>query len=151
MVAGEMPRPITTATRYRVSCLPPEDVNAQVFTIVVEERVDETGLRWAVTRNGVQYYDAEGNLSTGVRWPTQDGVEREPVTDEEWDDYHRRHAQWLDAHRFTEAEALALARRLAPKMVFRGKTVADALAESRRSARAALMGGRQAGDARGTR
>lgn len=127
MVAGEMPRPITTATRYRVSCLPPEDVNAQIFTIAVEQRADETGFRWAVTRNGVTFYDAEGRESAGVRWPMEDGIEREPVTEAEWDDYHRRYREWLDAHRFTEAEALGLARRLAPKMTYRGMTVADAL------------------------
>lgn len=131
MTTGEIPRAITTTTRYRVSCLPPEDINAQVFTIVVELRADETGFRWAVTPNGVYYYDAEGNLSAGARWPEEDGHEREPVTDDEWDDYHRRYNEWMDAHRFTEAEALALARRLAPKMTCRGMTVMDALAESK--------------------
>lgn len=132
MVAGEMPRPITTMTRYRVSCLPPEDVNAQIFTIVVEQRADETGFRWAVTRNGVMFYDAQGNESAGARWPMEGDEEREPMTTQEWDDYHRRYDEWLDAHRFTEAEALALARRLAPRMTYRGKTVADALAEMER-------------------
>jgi hypothetical protein len=132
MVAGEMPRPITTTTRYRVSCLPPDDINAPVFTIVVEMRADETGFRWAVTRNGVMFYDAEGNESAGAHRPMEDGVEREPITEAEWDDFHRRYNQWMDAHRFTESEALALARRLAPKMTYRGKSVADALAEMKR-------------------
>lgn len=131
MTAAELPRAITTTTRYRVSCLPPENINAQVFTIVVELRADAKGHRWAVTPNGVMFYDAEGNLSAGARWPTEDGVEREPVTEAEWDDYHRRYDEWLDAHRFTEAEALALARRLAPRMTYRGMTVMDALAESK--------------------
>lgn len=132
MVAGEMQRAITTATRYRVSCLPGDHIDAPVFTLVVEMRADETGFRWAVTRNGVGYYDAEGGVSAGVRWPTEDGVEREPVTDAEWDDYHRRYREWLDAHRFTEAQALGLARRLAPRLEYRGKTVADALAKTGR-------------------
>lgn len=132
MVAGELPRAITRATRWQVSCLPPEHEEAHVFTLSVEQHADATGFRWLVTANGASCYDAEGNVSYGVRWPERGGREYEPETDEELDDYSRRYDAWMDAHRFTEAEALALARRLAPRMTYRGRTVADALGEMKR-------------------
>jgi hypothetical protein len=127
MVAGEMQRPITQVTGYRVSCLPSDHPDAREFTIGVEEREREDGeFWWAVTYQG-GFFDIEGKRSWGFHWKN-----REPVGEAEMEDYERTRQEWLRAHRFTESEALALARRLASRMEYRGHTVADALAKTGR-------------------
>lgn len=128
MVAGEMPRPVTRTTTYKVSCLPRDHPDAREFTIEVEEREREDGEFWWAVTYQASFFDAEGKRSWGFRWK-----DREPVGEAEMNDYERHRQEWLEAHRFTESEALALARRLAPKLEYRGHTVADALAKERKN------------------
>lgn len=104
--------PWVRATRYEVSCLPEDDINAHVWTIAVEYR--GRGL-WAVL-DGPFAYDADG------------GRDYEPRSSERQD-------EWLTRHRFDLDTALAIARREAPKKVVNGMTATGVLA--RRAAREA--------------
>lgn len=128
---GETPRAITTTSCYKVSSLPSDHPERRTFTIEVREREYEGTTWWAVVACNGAFYDADGKPSHGVRWPAP-GREREPVTEADREDYRQARQRWLERHRFTEAEALAVARRLAPRMAFRGRTVASVLAEMRR-------------------
>jgi hypothetical protein len=102
---SETPEPTVRPTRYEVSCLPPDDVNAYHFTIRVEYRGRDL---WAVT-NGW------GCLGTDGEWDH----ERSPSNRED---------DWLSTHRFDFDTALRLAKEAAPKVTVNGYTVADALA-----------------------
>lgn len=109
------PAPEVRPTRYEVSCIPPDDINARGFTLTVEYRGRDL---WAVLNNPFCL--------------SRDG---------EWDYEMRpseREDDWLAAHRFDLDTALKLAREHAPEMTCNGWTVADALA-----ARAAREGGDQ--------
>ena len=87
----DIPEPTVRATCYDVTCLPPDNINAHVYTIKVEYRGHG---KWAVL-NGKRAYDATGDAD----W--------EPIPGEREDD-------WLATHRHTLAEAFAIAGRGAP-------------------------------------
>ena len=122
----DVPEPTVRVTRYEVSCLPEDlsDAWAGNFTVTVEYRGE--GL-WSVSQGEHRKIGADGTWSWGYRWQ---GGNREPVTDEERDDYERGREEWLAAHRFDEETALRLARDAAPHIRLRDLTVADALASA---------------------
>lgn len=99
------PVPEMRVTRYEVSCLPEDDINAYSFTIAIEYR--GRGL-WAVL-DGPFAYDAEGRKS----------YEPRPSSRED---------EWLARHRFDLATAERIAVKVAKTMTVNGHTVADALA-----------------------
>jgi hypothetical protein len=101
----DIPEPTVRTTRYEVSCLPPDDINAPHFTVRIEYRGRDL---WAVT-NGW------GCLGTDGEW------EYEPSPSNREDD-------WLETHRFDLDTALNLAKEAAPKMTVNGYTVAYILA-----------------------
>ncbi len=90
---------------YAVSCLPSDHPDAFLFTLRVERREID---RWCVT-DGAYCYRKDGHKSY------------EPMPSSRTDRYKR-------AYRFPLDDALALARRLAPKMRFNGHTVESILA-----------------------
>jgi hypothetical protein len=101
------PEPTVRVTRYEVSCLPQNNVNADLFTLSVEERSPG---RWAVLRGGM-CYDADGvrefeSMSTG------------------------RTDEFIARFRFDLDTALELAKRIAPTMKVNRHTVADALTDA---------------------
>jgi hypothetical protein len=98
--------PEVRVTRYEVSCIPQENINALHFTATVEWRGHG---RWAVLRLG-ECLGADGE------W------DYEPRTSAREDD-------WLDTHRFDLNTALQLAKEAAPKLTVNGWTVDDVLAE----------------------
>ncbi|MEV8638953.1 hypothetical protein AB0395_45595 [Streptosporangium sp. NPDC051023] len=100
------PEVFVRPTRYDVSCLPEDDINARHYTLTVEYR--GRGL-WAVM-DGPYAYDANG------------------VKDYEPSPSNREDA-WLATHRFDMDTALAIAQQVAPNMTCNGHTVAEALAE----------------------
>lgn len=104
---SDVPEPTVRVTRYEVSCLPQDNINAHHFTITVEWRGDD---RWAVLHHG---------FCLGA--------------DGEWDDEPRpssREDDWLETHRFDLDTALILAKREAPKLTINGLTAADVLART---------------------
>jgi hypothetical protein len=102
---AEAPEVFVRPTRYEVSCLPPDDVNAHHFTVRVEWRGDD---RWCVT-------DGHNCLGKDGDWD----YERLPSN---------RTDEWLATHRFDLDTALALAKDFAPKLTINGMTAADVLA-----------------------
>jgi hypothetical protein len=102
-----VPEPTVRITEYSVSCLPQDDVNADLFTLTVVERAPG---RWAVTR-GSFCYDADGKRE----------FESNPTG---------RTEEFRARFRFTLDDALALAKRVAPTMTVNGRTVADVLART---------------------
>lgn len=108
-----VPEPTATPTRYVISCLPEDHDERWTYTIQVEYRGN--GL-YAVKRN-LRYADTGGTWEYEPCWP-EDGSEADARAEE----------RWLAAHRFEHGAALRLARRLAPTLTYRGRTVADALA-----------------------
>lgn len=100
----EIPEPTERVTRYEVSCLPPDNINAYHFTITVEWR---GGDLWAVLHHGYC-------LGADGEW------DYEPRPSSREDD-------WLETHRFTLGIALMLAKQEAPKIRVNGHTVAEAL------------------------
>lgn len=101
---ADLPEPTERVTRYEVSCLPPDNINARHFTITVEWR---GGDHWAVCWFG-ECLGADG----------------------EWDYEPRpssREDDWLETHRFTLGIALMLAKQEAPKIRVNGRTAADFL------------------------
>ncbi len=115
-----VPEPTVRATRYEVSCLPPDYPDADMFTLTVEWR---GGDLWAVKR-GTASYDAEGNRSWGFVWEN----DREPVTGAEFASYEQGHDAWMAAHRFDLGTALDVAKKAAPGVVVNGWTVERVLA-----------------------
>ena len=101
----DTPATSVRATRYEVSCIPEDNVNARHFTLKVEYR--GRGL-WAVT-DGIDCLDRSGEWS----------YERIPSNRED---------EWLATHRFDLDTALGLAKKAAPKMTVNGYTVAHVLA-----------------------
>ena len=101
-----MTTPRVQATRYTVNCLPEDDINASAYEITVEYR--GRGL-WAVLQRGMWCLGKEGDWDYEMR-PSE------------------RDDDWLATHRFTEAEALRLAKEAAPHVTCNGRTVAQALA-----------------------
>ncbi|MFD7661301.1 hypothetical protein [Streptomyces sp. NPDC059788] len=99
------PAVTVTATRYTVSCLTEDDINARAFDIEIVYRGDG---RWAVCRLG-KCLSADGTWSY------------ESIPSERRDD-------WLAKHRFDFETAERLAREAAPHITVNGHTVADALA-----------------------
>lgn len=93
-------------TRYEVSCLSEDHIDADVSTLTVEYR--GRGL-WAIKRLS-QCLSADG------AWD----YESNPSS---------RTDNWLATHRFPLEEALALAKEHAPKVRCNGWTVAQVLAE----------------------
>lgn len=108
------PEPNVQATRYVVSCFPPDSEEGGHFNLAVEYR--GRGL-WAVTRH-------KQCLGTDGEWSW------ESIPSE-------REDEWLDSHRFDLDTALKLAKEHAPLVTVNGFTVADALRmeERRRAAR----------------
>lgn len=94
-------------TAYAVSCLPPDHRDAYLFTLKVEWR---GGDRWCVT-DGAYCYRKDGHQS----------YESNPSS---------RTDRFKKAYRFSLDDALALAKRLAPKMTINGHTVESVLARS---------------------
>jgi hypothetical protein len=105
----ETPEVIARPTRYEVSCLPEDDVNARHFTLNVEYR--GRGL-WCVT-------DGHFCLGKGGDW------DYEPLPSS-------RDDAWLETHRFDLETALELAKGFAPKLTINGHTAADVLARRAR-------------------
>jgi hypothetical protein len=102
---AEIPEAVVHPTRFDVSCLPLDDINAHGFTLTVEYRGRG---KWAVL-------NSRWCLSSTGEW------EWESIPSEREDD-------WLETHRFDLETAQRLAVEAAPKMVCNGWTVADALA-----------------------
>lgn len=116
------PEPTVQPWKYLVSCLPEGHDERGLFTLQVECR---GGDRWAVIQRS-QFLGADGTWSWGFDWSRGDA---EPATSEEMEIFDREQEAWLAAHRFDHDTALRLAKELAPKIRYRGYTVADALAE----------------------
>jgi len=104
-----MAEPTVRVTRYEVSCVPPDDINAHHFTLTVEHRGHD---RWAVM-NGPFCLGVDGDFG------------HEPIPSERSD-------EWKRTHRFDLDTALRLAKEHAPKMTVNGYTVADVLARADR-------------------
>lgn len=100
-----MPEATVRPTAYAVSCLPPDDPNADLFTLRVEWRGSD---RWCVT-DGAYCYRKDGHKS----------YEPNPSS---------RTDRFKKAYRFPLDDALALAKRLAPKITINGHTVESVLA-----------------------
>ncbi|AHH16568.1 hypothetical protein NONO_c17680 [Nocardia nova SH22a] len=99
------PEPRVTVTRYDVSCLPQDDINALSYTVHVEY----AGYgRWAVRRMQ-RCYDIDGRED----W--------EPIPSE-------REDEWLARFRHDLPTALEIAKRAAPLIRVNGHSVADVLA-----------------------
>jgi len=102
--------PTVQVTEYTVSLLPGDDIDAYSFAITVTYR--GRGL-WAVSRHR--------------RCLRRDGVwDFEPIPSDRTD-------EWLAEHRFTEAEALELAKEWAPRVMCNGITAAEALARTQKT------------------
>lgn len=102
-----MIEPTVAAVAYQVSCLPPDHVDAYQFTLRVERRnVDPD--RWCVT-DGAYCYRKDGRRA----------YESQPSS---------RTKRFQQAYRFPLEDALALAKKLAPKMTMMGLTAEDVLA-----------------------
>ncbi len=99
-----IPEPTVRVTRYEVSCLPQDNINADLFTLTVEERSPG---RWAVLRSGF-CYDVDGNR------------EYESIPSGRADEFKARFRFDLDV-------ALAIAKKIAPMIKVNRYTVADAL------------------------
>jgi hypothetical protein len=108
----EVPEPAVRPTRYEVSCLPEDNINAHHFTILVEHR---GGDRWAV-KDGFYCLGTDGD------W------EYESIPSERTD-------EWLATHRFDLDTALRLAKEAAPEMTANGWTVADVLSRAKERSR----------------
>jgi hypothetical protein len=106
-----IPDPVVQPTGYVVSCLPEGHDDRWTFTIQVKYAGD--GL-FAV-HHGIRHYAADGT------WEYEPGWLDDSSEDE-------AEAAWLKAHRFDHDEALRLARKLAPTLTYRGRSVADVLA-----------------------
>ncbi|GGU62101.1 hypothetical protein [Streptomyces lavendofoliae] len=120
----DIPEPTVVPVRYLVSCLPEGHDDRWLFSIQVEYRGN--GL-WAVKLRS-QTLGADGTWSFGLRWIESN---REPDPSEV-DAYDKAQAAWLAEHRFDHDTALRLAREHAPRLRYRGYTVADALRETSR-------------------
>ncbi|SEN88185.1 hypothetical protein [Nonomuraea pusilla] len=107
----DMPKAVIQPTRFDVSCLPLDDINALGFTVTVEYRGRD---KWAVL-------NSRWCLSSTGEW------DWESIPSEREDD-------WLATHRFDLETAKRLAMEAAPKMTCNGWTVADALASIQRRA-----------------
>jgi hypothetical protein len=105
-MSSPIPEPTVRTTRYEVSCLPPDMINADSFTIQVEFRDHD---KWAVLLRNMWC------LSSSGEW------EWEPLPSE-------REDEWLAEHRFDLDTALRLAKERAPLITVNGHTVADAIA-----------------------
>lgn len=104
-MSSPIPEPTVRTTRYEVSCLPLDDIDAPHFTIAVEWRGEG---QWAVLRLG-SCLGADGS------WD----YESRPSSRED---------DWKTTHRFDLDTALALAVEHAPKLTVNGHSVADVLA-----------------------
>lgn len=102
--------PVVRVDRYTVSVLPEGHIDAHTFDIEVEYR---GGGRWAVTHH--RYC-----LGADGAWE----YEQHPS---------ERTEEWLALHRFTETEALDLARRAAPSVRINGITAAELAARTARA------------------
>lgn len=98
--------PVVRVTRYDVSCLPHDHIDAPYFTLQVEYRGDG---RWAVTRHGY-CYNAAGE------------PDYEPIPSS-------REDEWLTEFRMSLGDALNVARRVAPTLTINGRTVADVMTD----------------------
>jgi hypothetical protein len=96
---------IVTPTEYRVSCLPEDLLDMDVWEITVAYR--GRGL-WAVTRHSRCSLGADGTWSWGPGEADED--------------------EWRATHRFDLDTALRLAREHAPHVTVNGMTPADFLA-----------------------
>lgn len=104
-----MTEPTVRATRYEVSCVPPDHALHRHMALHVVWR---GGDQWAVT----QPWEPAPCLGADGEW------EYEPHPSERTD-------EWKAAHRFDLDTALDLAKREAPKLTVRGRTAAQWLAE----------------------
>lgn len=102
------PEPSVLPTAYVISCLPEGHDERFMYTVQVRYRGD--GL-YAV-KHTLRCYGTDGT------W------EYEPDFDED----DEAEDAWLKAHRFDHDTALRIAREQAPRLTYRGRTVADALA-----------------------
>ena len=115
-----VPDPIVQTTGYLISCLPEGHDDRWTYTVRVSYRGD--GL-WSVQCRG-QYVDVNGQRLPGFSWS---GCPNEPATQAEMDEFDAEQAEWLKAYRFDHVTALRIAKKLAPTLTYRGRTVADAL------------------------
>lgn len=100
-------------TSYVVSCLPIGHDSRWEFTISVLHQAD--GL-YAV-QHSLRYWGTDGTWSFNPGW------------DEEVEEHQGAAAEWLAAHRFDHDTALRIAKEQAPRLVYRGLTVAEVLDE----------------------
>ena len=101
--------PTVRETRYEVSLLPEDNINAHTWMVAVEYRGRG---RWAVLHHGYC-------LGTDGEW----SYESMPSGRED---------EWLAMHRFDLDTALRLAKEHAPKLTINGMTAADVLARTRK-------------------
>jgi hypothetical protein len=106
------PEATITPTRYVISCLP--EGHDERFTYTIQVGYRGNGLY--TVRHTLKFADIHGN------WDYEP-----PSLEDSSEADERAHETWLDAHRFDLDTALALARKLAPLLTYRGRTVADAL------------------------
>jgi hypothetical protein len=106
----DLPEPTIRPTRYTVSVLPEDHVDASSFTLWVER--DRYG--WGVN-------DGRSSLGADGQWD-RGGVS-----------VYGRDDAWIATHRFDEQTALRLAREAAPHVTVNGHTVAEALARHQES------------------
>jgi len=117
-----VPDPIVQTTGYLISCLPEGHDERWTFTVRVSYRGEDM---WSVQCRS-QYVDADGKRSPGFCWSRGP---QEPATQAEMDEFDAEQAEWLKAYRFDHVTALRIAKRLAPTLTYRGRSVADVLAE----------------------
>ena len=118
-----VPEPEVKIVKYEISCLPESSVNRVHWMVTVEYKGNH---QWAICNFGGQHQwgRSDQRFSFGYSW--RDGT-REPITDEEWDEYRTGREEWLADHRFALEAALEIAKRIAPEIRVNGKTVADVL------------------------
>ncbi|MCP2339195.1 hypothetical protein [Actinomadura rupiterrae] len=115
------------AARFTASRLPEGHPDAVAFTISVEY---QGGERWSVS-HGLLMLGGDGKWSPGYEGPFG---WYEPETEADRAAYEAAFGAWRDAHLFTLADALDLAREHAAKLVVNGLTVADVLARTEEDA-----------------
>ena len=118
-----VPEPVVQPTRYVVSCLPEGHDDRITYSINI--RYEGGGL--FSVRHGLRQY------SLNAEWAYEPDFDEDDAAE----------AEWLKGYRFDSDTALRLAKELALKLTYRGRSVADVLAESAVSAVSGAADSRQ--------
>ena len=106
-----IPEPYVQPTGYVISCLPEGHVDRWTFTVQVKYA---GGDRWAV-RHSLRHYSVDGTWEYEPDHGEDDAAE----------------AAWKAKHTFDHDTALRIAQEVAPKLTYRGRSVANALSGGR--------------------